>query len=129
MPSLPGTIGFGQIAAAPVAPGQAGKLNLAFRRHIGVLPVVIEERQGPSLLEALQPERGAAQLQGHGVAVYAEDAMGDHQAQGLAVVLGLDGALRAAQRGQALCQTARPVGIRDVRAPDVRACQGVFGSS
>jgi hypothetical protein len=76
------------------------------QQGVAHLQVVVQKAQRAAFFKAFQPQGGARQLDGHGVAVHAKNAAAHHFAQGVAVGLGGDGAFGRAQLGQLFGQAA-----------------------
>ena len=74
---------------------------------IAHLQVMVKKAQGVAFFKTFQPQSGARQFDGHGIAVHAEDAAGDDLAHGVAVVLRLHRTIGGPQLGELFGQTAR----------------------
>ena len=94
---LEGVFGYAALQRLQVGQAQQG---------VAHLQVVVQKAQRAAFFKALQPQGGARQFDGHGVAVHAKDAAAHHFAQGVAVSLGGDGAFGRAQLGQLFGQAA-----------------------
>lgn len=68
--------------------------------------MVVEEAEGLAWIDGFEPEGNAAEFDGHGVEIDAVEAATGDLAEGVAVVVGADGAVWGFDFGEFFCEAA-----------------------